>query len=316
MLKFALPSTPDSSVPQLPAGKSDWKVPHLITKAGDVEKLDVLLAPMADSKLSKRPEDKKTTDGGDDAGEAENNENDDKKKNKRKSGGGAKTKKRKGGAGAEKDDGAGGFMAEVVDSKGHCRQSVFGDDLLNAINYTLERMPAGQRRAACQNFALELGALFSLEQKLDSAGIEKCGVWSKARKWIKTYLNRTHALRARCSDPDDPRVPDPSDAAKADDGNHDEESEAEGEVAYYQRLGACLRQINPSATASFMEDNFGDFIGNFFAVDTKKRKVYSKEMIQQHSTYIQTSEKNSSQYSHTVFMYACETPQRVIGTII
>lgn len=299
MLKFALPSTPDSGVPQLPAGKSDWTIPHLIVKAGDVDKLDVLLAPMADSKLSKRPEDKKT--GGDDVGEAENNETDDKKKSKRKSGGGAKNKKRKGGAGAGKDDGAEGFMAEVVDSKGHSRQSVFGDDLLNAINYTLERMPAGQRRAARQSFALELGVLFSLEQKLDSAGIEKCGAWSKARKWIKTYLNRTHALRARGSDPDDPRVLDASEAAKADDGNQDEESEAEHEVAYYQRLGACLRLINPSATASFMEDNFGDLSGSFFAFGARKRKVYCKEMIQQqYSTYIPYKHQKRIPYSHTV----------------
>lgn len=299
MLKFALPSTPDSGVPQLPAGKSDWTIPHLIVKAGDVDKLDVLLAPMADSKLSKRPEDKKT--GGDDVGEAENNETDDKKKSKRKSGGGAKNKKRKGGAGAGKDDGAEGFMAEVVDSKGHSRQSVFGDDLLNAINYTLERMPAGQRRAACQSFALELRVLFSLEQKLDSAGIEKCGAWSKARKWIKTYLNRTHALRARGSDPDDPRVLDASEAAKADDGNQDEESEAEGEVAYYQRLGACFRLINPPATASFMEDNFGDLSGSFFAVGARKRKVYSREMIQQqYSTYIPYKHQKRIPYSHTV----------------
>ena len=265
MLKFSLPSTADSGVPQLPTGKSDWTIPHLIVKAGDVEKLDVLLAPLADSKLSKRPEEKKTDEG--DVGDAEINETDDKKKGKRKSGGGAKNKKRKGGAGAGKDDGAEGFMAVVTDSKGNSRQSVFGDDVLNSINYTLERMPAGQRRAVCQNFALELGVLFALEQKLDSAGIEKCGVWSKARKWIKTYLNRTHALRARCSDPDDPRVLDPSDAAKADDGKQDhEESEAEGEVAYYQRLGVCLRLINSSTTASFMEDNFGDLTGSFFAV--------------------------------------------------
>jgi len=91
MLKFALPSTPDSGVPQLPAGKSDWTIPHLIVKAGDVDKLDVLLAPMADSKLSKRPEDKKT--GGDDVGEAENNETDDKKRARENQEGGQRTRK-------------------------------------------------------------------------------------------------------------------------------------------------------------------------------------------------------------------------------
>lgn len=175
MLKFALPTTPDASVPSLPPGQNDWKVPYAIAKPADVDKLDVLLAPMADAKVSKKPEVK---------GQAETPKPKGKAKGKK-----AKAKAKRG----RRDDDSDGCVAEVVGADGSMRQTMFGDDVLNAINYTLEKVAT--RRAACLSYALDLGVLFALESKLDAAGIEKITAWSKARKWIKGYLNRCHALR-------------------------------------------------------------------------------------------------------------------------
>ena len=49
--------------------------------------------------------------------------------------------------------------------------AIYGEDLLNAVNYTFEKIQPQHRKPACVGYALDLGVLFALESSLDSAGI-------------------------------------------------------------------------------------------------------------------------------------------------
>lgn len=239
MLKFVLPHTADQSVPGLPAEASTegWTVPHIIKKVVDVDRLDALLAPMAESKLSKQPQKPLPTP------EIEAEANPKKR---------AKTKKK---AQKRKRD-------DELDGE-EFTASVLGDDVLNAVNYTLEKVPVLQQKTSSVGYALDLGVLFALEGNLDAAGITpKISVWTKARKFIKSYLNRTHALRARCSDPDDPKDINDLGAGPGHDSKDASAGDVEAEEQeedVYQRLGRVFRALNTSSLVTFVDNNFGDF---------------------------------------------------------
>jgi hypothetical protein len=93
---------------------------------------------------------------------------------------------------------------EVVDEDGSVRTCTISDDLLNAINYTLERIPANHYKGAAIRFAIDLGILMVFEGSAALFGMPKVVGWKLARKAIKTYLNRTHSLAPRLTDPDLP----------------------------------------------------------------------------------------------------------------
>ena len=90
----------------------------------------------------------------------------------------------------------------MKDVLGNDRLTLFGDDVLNAINYTMERVPLRQHRKDQVVKAFDLAALFGLDGSLDKAGLPKNTAWTRARQHIKNSLNRSHALQARISDPD------------------------------------------------------------------------------------------------------------------
>ena len=225
VLKFALPCTPDFAIPSLPQGVTSWAVPHILKKVSDVDKADFLLAPLANAKVCKQPEKK-----------------DVKPKPK------AKPKGKKNKRALDDDD------DEQITA------SIYGEDLLNAVNYTLEKVQPHHRKPASVAYALDLGVLFALESNLDFAGITpKLTVWTKTRKFIKCYLNRSHALRARGSDPD---VAIDLMSTLGDQQHDDEEredKEDDDEVDCYQRLSALLRISNIMNVTSYLDNNFTDF---------------------------------------------------------
>ena len=94
------------------------------------------------------------------------------------------------------------FTVQMKDVLGNDRLTLFGDDVLNAINYTMERVPLRQHRKDQVVKAFDLAALFGLDGSLDKAGLPKNTAWTRARQHIKNSLNRSHALQARISDPD------------------------------------------------------------------------------------------------------------------
>ena len=184
-------------------------------------------------------------------------------KNRAKAKGKAKAKanpKRK--LGDESDDES--FAGHICDERGNMRNTLYGDDLLNAVNYTLEKIPARAHRSACIGYALDLGVLFALDSKLDAAGIPRHQVWTKTRKFIKTYLNKTHALRARLSDPDEPLghgQPDSAlDAGQA--GEAQDEADEDESVAILPRLAASVRISSDKGFISLLDDNFPDLSGS------------------------------------------------------
>lgn len=107
MLKFALPCTSDKTIPCLPSGVSEWCVPYILKKLVDVDRLDILLAPLGDARVCKQPENKS------------------KELPKAKAKGKAKQKGKKRSLADDDDD-------ETITA------SIYGEDLLNAVNYTIE----------------------------------------------------------------------------------------------------------------------------------------------------------------------------------
>lgn len=256
LLKFALPVVPDEKVPLLPSKIGAWKVPHLLVKPGDAEKLDIFLLPMAESKLSKLP-------AAMEAAKKKAEERRAAQEAKRQASGKAKAKgKSKAKAskrGREQDTCE--FDAEVVDDQGNTRAALFADDIFHSINYTLEGINEKIHKRPCIEFAMDMACLFCLHGDLEAAGGEKCTGWVKARKHIKAYLNRTHSLHARQSDPDVLPVPGPGESA----GNEESETggvkteimdDEEMDADLYQRVSAILRSSSLSHLSAFLDDNF------------------------------------------------------------
>ena len=199
--------------------------------------------------------------------------------------------------GDESDDES--FADHICDERGNMRNTLYGDDLLNAVNFTLEKIPARAHRSACISYSLDLGVLFALDSKLDAAGIPRHQVWTKARKHIKTYLNKTHALRARLSDPDEPLghgQPDSAlDAGQA--GEAQDEADEDESVAILQRLAASVRISSDKGFISFLDDNFPDLSGS----------VCFKESFDLDSTWMLSSlGRSEHHWPLTSATYACE----------
>ena len=104
--------------------------------------------------------------------------------------------------------------------------------------------------------------LFGLERSLEAAGFPKCGAWTRARKQIKTYLNRAHALQARFSDPDAPLGNKDNLDEKGGDGDGaQEEDDGALESHEVDVFNTILGVFRASADRikgflTFLEDNF------------------------------------------------------------
>ena len=144
------------------------------------------------------------------------------------------------------------FTSQFVDCLGNTRVTLFGDDLCNAINFTLERVGGQNHKPEVVAMAFDIGCIFALTGKVEvpSIGFSKCTAWTKCRVQIKRYVNRMHSLKARTSDPDLPTKDDV-------DGDEDEkEDEVEDEDDSLTALLAILRGINDKQFLSFLDDNF------------------------------------------------------------
>ena len=249
VLKFMLPTTP-VALPSLPPELGGaWSPPHLLTKATDVEKVDVFFSIMANTKASQLPQINREQK---EKALEKRAEKEAKAKAKGKAKATAKSKasaKRK--RGDDSDDEP--FAEQIADEHGNVRMTLFGDDLVNAVNFTLEKIPSRSHRSQCVGHAFDLATLFALDSKLDLAGTPRHQVWTKARKFIKSYLNKTHALRARQSDPDEPLGHGQLEENAMDDEEPDESADA------CQRLAIALHVCCDKGLQSFMEDNFPDF---------------------------------------------------------
>ena len=247
VLKFAIPCSPVEA----PSSGSDWTIPFALSKPADLEKIEFFLAPMTNSRAAKLPETLK-----------EEREKAAEKALSKKS---KKTPKAKAKESAKRSADQSidieEFHATMTDALGNTRLTLLGDDILNAINYTVEKVSFKHHRKDAIIQAIDLAVLFALEGSLDAAGntlgISKVTSWSKARQTIKAKLNRSHALAARLSDPDLHALP-----SMDKDKGVTEEMEAETEAdldKHCRKLAQVLKIVNEKSFCAFLEDNFVDF---------------------------------------------------------
>lgn len=257
VLKFAIPCAPADA-----QSSSQWTIPFSLAKNGDLEKIEMFLTPMNNSRAAKLPQTLKE----------EREKAAAKSAGKKKKGGSGKAAKAKAKAGTGKrgaDEAVDieEFHEEMTDALGNSRLTLLGDDILNAISYTLEKVDPKHHKKASISEAFDLAALFVLEGNLDAAGAvvgpQKITSWTKARQLIKSRLNRVHSLAARVSDPDlmmqtlEGKLV-PSEEAVA------EESQKEADLEKcFVKLAHVLKNVNDKAFNSFMENNFGDLTGDF-----------------------------------------------------
>lgn len=243
---------PNDKVPLIATKDKMWRVPLLLTKMQDLEKLETFLTPMSNSKMSKLPEAMREAKEKSAAKRAE-------AEAKKAASGKPKPKRSaKAQAKRKRDDDSLDFDAEVVDEHGKTRPALFADDCLNSINYTIEHVDKQHHRQPCVEFAMDAYILFGLCGDLEAAGFERCSTWTKARKAIKTYLNRAHALHPRRSDPDQPQGLLEDHAEEKEHVKEEEDDDGEeSERSAYQRMGHVLRGYSMSL-ASFLGDNFPD----------------------------------------------------------
>ena len=149
------------------------------------------------------------------------------------------------------------FAPTMVDALGCTRVTMFGDDILNAVNYTLEKVAPKNHRPDVISKCLDMACLFALDGNLSAAGVTGQTVWTKVRQTIKTTLNRAHALQARLSDPD---LPD-KDMSKSASSKPDEEQDEQPEdaAAAVKHLVGILKNTNEKLFTGFVEANFSDF---------------------------------------------------------
>ena len=102
----------------------------------------------------------------------------------------------------EDDDMIEEFTVRMHDVLGNERLTLFGADALNAINYTMERVPFRQHRMDQVVMAFDLSAHFGLDGPLKTKLVSPRTRHGPSRQHIKNSLNRAHALQARVSDPD------------------------------------------------------------------------------------------------------------------
>ena len=239
----------------------------LFGKASDIEKVDAFLAPMNNSKTAKLPE---TIKEAREKAAAKKKPKAKAKSASRKAS--AKSKARDRGGEPDVDQNAGKrgsedleieqFAVEMVDVHGVTRFTLFGDDVLNAVNYTLEKVNPKNHRKDYILRALNLATLFALDGSLDKAGLPKYTAWSRVRQYIKSVLNRAHALHARVSDPDRPLGVGHSekDHEFEQDGGEQEDHDEADEVEIYKHLGEVLKSFSDKIFSAFMDGNFQDYV--------------------------------------------------------
>ena len=173
------------------------------------------------------------------------------------------------GEGSHPEDGGDSFAAEFVDCLGRKRLTLFGDDLINAVNFTLERCNNKNIKRDAVQFAIDLGVIFAFTGKLEAIvplTIAKANVWTKSRVQIKHYLNRVHTLQARHSDPD---LPQASDLARpTDDNDEDEDGSPEQESSSLGELVSVVKAVSDKSMLSFLDDNFSKLIDSNAEVPT------------------------------------------------
>lgn len=193
VLKFAIPCAPADA-----QACAQWSIPFSLAKNTDLEKIEMFLTPMHNSRAAKLPQTLKE----------EREKAAAKSAAKKKKGGKSKAKAKAGTGKRAADEAVDNeeFHEEMTDALGNLRCTLLGDDILNAISYTLERVDPKHHKKASISEAFDLAALFVLDGNLDAAaavvGSQKITSWTKARQLIKSRLNRVHSLAARMSDPD------------------------------------------------------------------------------------------------------------------
>lgn len=221
-------------------------------------KVEVLLAPMGSSRAAKLPETLKEA-----REKAAARKLDAEKKKKAKSKSKAKSKPKETPAANPKRpaEDTEQFAPTMVDALGCARVTMFGDDALNAINYTLEKANPKQHRSGVISKCLDMVCLFAFEGNLSAAGFPHNTVWTKAGQTIKTFLNRAH----------DPDLPDKdmakacsqqtacSGASKPDGGQEQERDENDDAAAAVKQLVSILKNTNEKLFTGFVEANFSEF---------------------------------------------------------
>lgn len=238
----------------------DWNIPLCLAKTSDIEKTDAFLAPMKNSKASKLPEAIQQAREKAAAKKKQKKTKEPKKKSKQANEKDDENSKRKSNEAVDTEQ----FNLEMTDHDGRVRLTLFGDDLLNAVNYTLERVSPKNHRKDYILQALNLGVLFCLEGSLDKANLPKYTAWSRVRQYIKSCLNRAHALQPRLSDPDKPLGVGQSE--KEQQFAHEteaEEGDCDGDGSPdFKMLAEILKSLSEKSFSAFMEGNFPDYSTN------------------------------------------------------
>lgn len=219
-------------------------------------KVEILMAPMGGSKAAKLPETLKEAREKAAAKKAESESKKKKKTPKSK----AKAKATAEPGKRQLDDGAiEPFAPTMVDCSGNSRVTMFGDDVLNAVNYTLEKVNAKTHKKNVVAKAIDLAILFAFEGNLQAGGYSNHNTWTKTRQTIKSFLNRYHALAARVSDPDLPTKEKMKEMLGGSEGGEDAKENEEADTAESLKLlGDVLKNVNEKTFLSFLGANFGD----------------------------------------------------------
>ena len=96
----------------------------------------------------------------------------------------------------------------TVLSDGRIRDALFAYDLINAISYTLERVPPERIDDAAVKHVLACGVVFALEGKIDAHVVDESLSPSEIRRWtvlrklLKTTVAAKHQQEVRDDDPD------------------------------------------------------------------------------------------------------------------
>jgi len=196
-LKFALPT--------------DDGIPWLLKETRDAEKLQLLLAPMAESRVFQAakapsktivPETKRKAAP---TGKA-------RAKAKSASSSGASSADSRGKRKRDDDKGIEDLSGNLTTADGAVRAVLFIDDLVHSVEYTLEHVAPEHRKADVVQYALRVGMELALCGTVaigHEPGSDKKGgkeiifkKWTSLRVWIKHMVRRAHCLAPRHSDPD------------------------------------------------------------------------------------------------------------------
>jgi len=199
LLKFALPT--------------DDQIPWLLKETKDAEKLQLLLAPMSESRVFQAAKAPSKTVVPETKRKAAPKI---KARAKAKSAASSSAQsadlhgKRK--RDDDKDKGIEELSGSLTTADGAVRPTLFLDDLVHSIEYTIEHVAPKDRKADVVEYALRFGmelALCGVVSVALEPGSDKKGnkelifkKWTSLRVWIKQMVRRAHSLAPRLSDPD------------------------------------------------------------------------------------------------------------------